>query len=135
MSLRTAMNLDMLVPTFAGDIWSVARYASQCDVHTKLNALWVRVMCFMFYRKSLIWQIAMWGQVIMGDKRPCETWRIISLYMITTWKLWLPAIAFPRIKLIPQIYVYEIILRFKNCFQLQNLKTPGSSNWVIFVME
>jgi len=49
MSLRTALDLDMLVPTFAGDIWSVARYASQCDVHTKLNTVWVRGMFFMFY--------------------------------------------------------------------------------------
>ena len=54
MSLRPAMDLDMLVPTLPGDIWGVARYASQCDVHTKLNAVWVRVMCFVFYEKSLI---------------------------------------------------------------------------------
>jgi len=71
MPLLTAMNLDMLVPTFPRDIWSVARYASQCDMHTKLNAVWVRVMCFMFYGESFIWQIEMWGQVIMGDKGPC----------------------------------------------------------------
>jgi len=71
MSLRTAMDLDTLLPTFHGDIWSVARYAGQCVMHTKLDAVWVRVTCSMFYGKILIWQIEMWGQVIMGEKRPC----------------------------------------------------------------
>jgi hypothetical protein len=33
-AITSAVYLDMLVPTIAGDKWSVARYASQCVMHT-----------------------------------------------------------------------------------------------------
>jgi hypothetical protein len=63
----------MLVPALPGDIWSVARYASQCDVHTKLDVVWGQsyVLYGSCFKRKVLSDIEMWGQVIMGDKRPC----------------------------------------------------------------
>lgn len=38
----------MLSPTFHGERWGVARYASQCDMNTKQNTVQLRVLCFCF---------------------------------------------------------------------------------------
>jgi hypothetical protein len=33
--IKSGLYLDMLVPTFPGERWGVARYASPCDMNTK----------------------------------------------------------------------------------------------------